>query len=207
MKFSDYLILFSALLAVASAGATRIPSSSARHNHSVTLILHSRASKPTYPSCNDDCGQSVSSRMNPSIKSYLTSACSSYLSTNVASTVVTYDWLPSCSTNIKALTKNYRITSTTTVTIFNNNQGHNPTLPKPQNTKPTTRTRGLTTIAPTQIPDGIFDLPSCSDRSNGEQKYAAQFSSICSCQGITPVTKTVATLVRSSETISTACGR
>jgi hypothetical protein len=83
--------------------------------------------------------------------------------------------------------------------MFNNNQGHNPTLSKLSTNPPKTGINGLTTVSPTHVPSDLLHPPACSVRSNDEQSYKKLFVSVCSCLGATPVTKTAATLASFSE--------
>ncbi|KAE9367747.1 hypothetical protein N431DRAFT_444846 [Stipitochalara longipes BDJ] len=154
--------------------------------------------------CDDTCAYAVDGEAR-AVKMDFEKHCSSFLSTTIASTVVT-------------------VTSTSTITIFDNNVQHRPSLTtqifpiettgiftelrttftftSQYNPSPTTvsnsirtGTDGNFTILPSYIPHSVpLHWPDCANRKYSGQNplFTKQFKSVCSCQGIMPATTTVA---------------
>jgi hypothetical protein len=98
----------------------------------------------------------------------------------------------------------YRAITTTIITIFENNGYDNPNLSTSSDSVQT-GTDGLFTVAPTYLPDGPLSWPACMLRKYQDGAvFTSQWRSVCSCQGVMPVTETAATVVSyPGNTIST----
>ena len=128
-------------------------------------------------SCMDSCAQWLNGE-GRAVKDQFSNHCSSFLSTAVGSTVVTS-------------------TLQTTITAFANNGDYNYKC-STWSEEIKTGTNGLSTAFPTHLPKSPLSFPACVEPAwqNGTP-FAKQWSSVCSCQGIMPVTSTIATIVSS----------
>lgn len=143
-----------------------------------TLVGHS-APAPTdlvrRGSCMDSCAQWPNGE-GEAVKDQFTNHCSSFLSTAVGSKVVTS-------------------TSQTTITAFANNGDHN-YKSSTWSQAIQTGTDRLFTAIPTHLPRSPLSFPACVEPAwQSGTLFIKQRSSVCSCQGVMPVTSTIATVV------------
>ncbi len=83
----------------------------------------------------------------------------------------------------------------TTITAFANNGEHNYNFSTYSETIQT-GTDGLVTVFRTHLPKDPLSFPACMDPTwYGGVPFTKQWSSVCSCQGVVPVTTTVETVV------------
>lgn len=165
------------VIGVAATHHHDIPSS-IPNNNEPTLRAHA-APAPTdlvrRGSCMDSCAQWLNGE-GKAVKDQFTNHCSSFLSTAVGSTVVTS-------------------TSQTTITAFANNGDHNYQSSTWSGTIQT-GTDGLFTAIPTHLPKSPLSFPACVEPAwQSGTLFTKQWSSVCLCQGIMPVTITISTVV------------
>jgi hypothetical protein len=126
-------------------------------------------------SCMDSCAQWLNGE-GKAVKDQFTNHCSSFLSTAVGSKVVTS-------------------TSQTTITAFANNGDYN-YKSSTWSEVIQTGTDGLFTTIPTYLPKTPLSFPACvAPAWQSGRPFTNQWSSVCSCQGVMPVTSTMATVV------------
>ncbi len=180
-KFQMFSILKKALctlaIGVAVTHSQNIPSSTPKDNVPTLVGL----SAPPHTdligrgSCMDSCAQWLNGE-GKAVKDQFTNHCSSFLSTAVGSTVITS-------------------TSKTTITAFAKNGDHN-YKSSTWSEAIQTGTGGLFTAIPTHLPTRPLSFPACVGPAwQGGMLFTKQWSSVCSCQGIMPVTSTIATVV------------
>lgn len=148
-------------------------------NRNVRTLVGNSAPAPTNlvrrGSCMDSCAQWLNGE-GKAVKDQFTTHCSSFLSTAVGSTVVTS-------------------TLQTTITAFANNGDHNYKI-STWSEAIQTGTDGLFTAIPTHLPKSPLSFPACAEPAwQSGTLFTNQWSSVCSCQGIMPVTNTIATVV------------